>query len=154
MLKEIERKFLIGKLPKLTELDWLETQVISQVYLTTGEDHIRIRKTLRGNNSNCFLTIKRGTGLVRDEMELPIDESTYDEWRGKHHELNKTRHIILLNDYRTDIDVYHQHKLIVAEVEFSSEFEANQYQPPEWFGSELTGMKKYENQYLWQILRK
>lgn len=150
MLQEIERKFLIDKLPKLSELDWLETQNIMQVYLATGKDHIRIREVVRGNGIDHILTIKRGNGLVREEMELPIDEYTFCEWKEGLPELKKTRHIVLANGYKTDIDVYHQHNLIVAEVEFPNEYEAKQYKPPIWFGNEVTGIPEYENQYLWK----
>ena len=68
--------------------------------------------------------------------------------------MGKTRHTILVDDIKVYIDVYHEIKLIIAEVEFDNVQAAKQFQLPEWFGEEVTGEKEYENQYLWKLLNK
>lgn len=154
MLREIERKFLIDTLPKLSELNWLETQNIYQIYLATGREQIRARELVRGNSVEYTLTLKRGHGLLRDEVEVLINEDTYNQLRAKSSELGKIRHVVLVGRATVSIDIYHQLQLMVAEVEFPNEFEAKQFEPPAWFGKEITGVKKYENQYLWQAIQK
>jgi adenylate cyclase len=155
MLQEIERKFILDKLPKISELDWLETQNIYQIYIATGIEQIRARMQVRDrDNVNYTITVKRGYGLARDEIEIPISENSYDQIRTQSYELGKTRHTILVDDIKVYIDVYHEIKLIIAEVEFDNVQAAKQFQLPEWFGEEVTGEKEYENQYLWKLLNK
>ena len=38
--------------------------------------------------------------------------------------------------------------LMVAEVEFESEDEADGFEPPDWLGDEVTGNERYSNQRL------
>jgi CYTH domain-containing protein len=40
--------------------------------------------------------------------------------------------------------------LMLAEVEFETEEEANAFVPPEWFGEDVTFSGKYQNSYLSQ----
>lgn len=40
--------------------------------------------------------------------------------------------------------------LLLAEVEFSSEEEANSFTPPDWFGEDVTFSSKYHNSTLSQ----
>ena len=51
---------------------------------------------------------------------------------------------------KIELDVFHgvHQGLILAEVEFSSEEEANAYQPPEWFGEDVTFDGRYHNSYM------
>lgn len=154
MLKEIERKFIIEDLPSLMTLDILEVQQIYQVYLAIGKEQVRARQLIRNNDINYTLTIKRGHGLLRDEIEAIITKETYQQLCRNKTQLIKTRSVILINGIKTYIDQYYQHKLIIAEVEFPNEYEAKQFQPPEWFGREVTGEFEYENQYLWKVLQK
>lgn len=52
MTKEIERKFLLDKLPDTIELIGLH--LIEQNYLSTGEEESRIRKEVRGKGYKIF----------------------------------------------------------------------------------------------------
>lgn len=154
MTQEIERKFIVNKLPKLSTLDWLETQNIYQVYLAIGDEQIRAREIIRSNGNNFILTVKRGHGLSRKEIETSISEPTYYQLQKSVFELGKTRHIISINGIKTYIDVFHQHNLIIAEIEFPNEYDAQQFEPPIWFNKEVTGEPKYENQYLWKKIQR
>ena len=42
--------------------------------------------------------------------------------------------------------------LVIAEVEFDSEEDANAFQPPEWFAEDVTMNRKYHNSNLSQGL--
>ena len=154
MLQEIERKFIINKLPSLAELDVVEIQNINQIYLATGQEQIRIRKTIKNNQEKYTLTLKRGHGLLRDEIESLISKDTYNQLIREFTPLIKMRYVILTNGMKVYVDEYYQHRLTVAEVEFYSRLDAEDFEPPSWFSVEVTGIQKYENQYLWKVLQK
>ena len=57
----------------------------------------------------------------------------------------------IVDDDRTiEVDVYEGslEGLVVAEVEFESEDEAGEFEPPAWVGEELTGDPRYANEAL------
>ena len=70
---EIERKFLVEQLPQELEIDTEDE--IAQGYLATGEDEVRLRR--RGDR--FLITAKRGHGLVRDEVEVPLGRESFEE---------------------------------------------------------------------------
>jgi adenylate cyclase len=154
MLQEIERKFIIDNLPSLAELNVIEIQNINQIYLATGQEQIRARKLVRNNQEKYTLTLKRGHGLLRDEIESIISKDTYNQLSREFIPLIKMRYVILTQGVRVYVDEYYQHRLTIAEVEFPSKLEARQFEPLSWFSVEVTGIQKYENQYLWQVLQK
>ena len=68
--------------------------------------------------------------------------------------IEKTRYLIPYNEKLTiELDIFHNDlsPLILAEVEFESEDEANNFTPPEWFGEDVTFSPKYHNSNLSQI---
>ena len=52
-------------------------------------------------------------------------------------------HTIELDIFENDLA-----PLVLAEVEFSTEQEANAFVPPEWFGEDVTYSEKYHNSML------
>ena len=143
---EVERKFLV---PSPPELDGTESSEIEQGYLAIGEgEEVRLRR--RGGR--LLLTAKRGSGLTRDEAEVEIDQGAFDRlWpltEGRR--LHKRRHVIPLGGLRIEVDVYagDLEGLVVAEIEFPSEEEANEFDPPGWFGEEVTSDHRYRNETL------
>jgi adenylate cyclase len=148
MSLEIERKFLVRKLPAdLTRYPHAE---ISQGYLVSLDDGLQVR--LRKSGDKFSLTYKRGTGNVREEREVELSAEQFDAlWpatEGKR--LVKTRYNIPFGDRVVEIDVYHEkHEgLVVAEVEFDQEAAAKNFQPPAWLGDDVTGDPRYSNQLL------
>ena len=142
---EIERKFLVGDLPDLEGRDSVH---IDQGYLAlSGEGGAEVRLRLRGDDR--LLTIKGGTGEVRVEEELELEPETFDSlWpltEGRR--VAKTRHLIPLREHTVELDLYEGplEGLATAEVEFSSEEEAERFDPPEWLGEEVTGDERYLN---------
>jgi CYTH domain-containing protein len=143
---EIERKFLCT--PDAQLLTPAGTP-IRQGYLTiSAEAETRVRQA----GERYWLTTKRGQGLVRGEFEIELTAAQFDElWPATEGlRLAKVRHEISLADAECIVDVY-QGKLAglrVAEVEFDSVESAEAFQPPAWFGREVTGIAQYANQRL------
>ena len=67
---EIERQFLVEKLPELPDA----YEELQQGYISL-EPEIRIRRI---GDSHFILTVKRGAGLVREEWETDISRQEYE----------------------------------------------------------------------------
>jgi CYTH domain-containing protein len=156
MAKEIERKFLLPSIP--SELAIKEKRTIYQSYLAVGKEEVRIRRVQYENLENKFyLTYKnRLKGkLAREELEIEITSITYDQLNNKSLPIIKDRLLISIdNDLLAEVDVFCNigFELKTVEVEFKSINEAEGFNPPDWFGKELTGTKKYSNQSLWESI--
>lgn len=146
--QEIERKFLVRKLPD--DLASRPSTEISQGYLVSNDDGLQVR--LRKKNDQYSLTYKRGIGNVREEREVTLTPEQFSTlWpatKGKR--LVKTRYEIPWGDRVIEIDIYggRHEGLTVAEVEFDDEEEAKRFQPPEWLGDDVTRDPRYSNQLL------
>lgn len=145
---EIERKYLIKELP--VNLDTYDYHIIEQAYLTT-EPTIRVRK----EDEKYYMTYK-GSGLLsREEYNLPLTEEAYATLKSKAdgNIITKKRHLIPYGKYTIELDVFEEPfaPMIVAEVEFPSEDEANSFAAPDWFGTDVTDRPEYKNSYLSRI---
>lgn len=143
---EIERKFLVTRLPK--ELETYQHKELEQAYLCR-EPVIRIRR----EGEAYFLTYKSKGLMVREEYNLPLNAQAYDHLMEKidGKVITKTRYVIPeKNSLRIELDVFHgEHQgLILAEVEFPTEEMAKNYIPPNWFGKEVTYSAEYHNSNL------
>lgn len=138
---EIERKFLIKSLPDLGDYP---KKHIEQAYLCT-DPAIRVRDT----DGRYSLTVKGKGFMAREELNLPLSPEAYASLRQKAEGLviRKTRHLIPCGPYTIELDVFEDDLalLIVAEVEFPTEDEANAFTPPAWFGEEVTYDRRYSN---------
>ena len=145
---EIERKFLIKKQNLPQNLETYPFHRIEQGYLCTAPV-VRIRK----QDEDYFLTYKSKGLMTREEYNLPLTREAYEHLRNKADGivLSKTRYLIPeKNGLTIELDVFHgvYEGLLLAEVEFSSEEEANAYLPPDWFGEDVTYSSKYHNSTL------
>lgn len=143
---EIERKFLIGKIP--FELGDYVCRKIEQAYLCT-EPVVRVRR----DNGDFYLTYKSKGLMVREEYNLPLTEEAYSHLLAKHDGIiiTKKRYEIPERDGLTiELDVFEGEYdgLILAEVEFGSEEQALAYTPPEWFGKDVSSSPEYHNSTL------
>lgn len=144
---EIERKFLLGGLP--SALAFARRRAILQGYLAIdGDTEVRIRRTPAGST----LTIKHGGGEVRVEEELVLGERQADAlWElTEGRRLQKARRIMRVGGLDVEVDEYAGalDGLVVAEVEFIDEASSRAFDPPAWFGRELTGDPAYANRNL------
>lgn len=145
---EIERKFLIKKEQLPDNLHSFSYHKIEQGYLCT-DPVVRIRR----QDEEYYLTYKSKGLLSREEYNLPLTKEAYKHLKPKADGIviSKTRYLIPEKDGLTiELDIFHDtyEGLLLAEVEFRSEEEANAYQPPEWFGEDVTYSSKYHNSTL------
>jgi adenylate cyclase len=146
---EIERKFLVPELPQDLER-WPATR-IEQGYLAIGDDGTEVR--VRRRDGDAVLTVKGTGGRSRIEEEFGIDDERFVRlWpltEGRR--LEKTRHVIAAGEgLNIEVDVYSGalSGLAVAEVEFGTEDAADAFEPPAWFGHEVTDDARFKNQRL------
>ena len=91
----------------------------------------------------------------RQEYNLPLTREAYAHLLPKADGsvLTKKRYLIPLDnsDHLTiELDVFEGRYagLVLAEVEFTTEEEAMSFQPPEWFGRDVTFTREYQNSRL------
>ena len=143
---EIERKYLIHNLP--VDLDQYECRQIEQGYLNT-DPVVRIRKS----DDKYTLTYK-GSGLMcREEYNLPLNADAFAHLKEKIDGIliQKKRYLIPLTEKLTiELDVFEGElaPLRLAEVEFETKKEAEDFIPPAWFGEDVTFSSKYHNSTL------
>lgn len=142
---EIERKFLITKENLPADLASFDKHEIEQGYLCT-DPVVRIRR----QDNSYYLTYKSKGFLAREEYNLPLNQEAYEHLKPKADGIliSKTRYLIPeKNGLIIELDIFHgvYDGVCLAEVEFASVEEANAYQPPAWFGEDVTCSTKYHN---------
>ncbi|HEX9975464.1 MAG TPA: CYTH domain-containing protein [bacterium] len=148
MSHEIERKFLVKKLPG--DLHQYPSIEILQGYLAIRSDGTEVR--LRKKGSRYFQTVKSGSGLLRCEAEIELSKDQFEKlWlmtEGKR--IEKIRYEITYSGATIELDVFigMLQGLVVAEVEFISIEQANEFVLPSWFGIEVTEDERYKNRNL------
>lgn len=147
---EIERKFLIDTLPDHWEQ--YPCRQLEQGYLCT-EPVVRIRR----EDNEYYLTYKSKGLMIREEYNLPLTEDAYLHLLPKIDGalISKKRYLIPLRERLTiELDIFEAPlaPLILAEVEFETEEEANDFVPPEWFGEDVTCSTKYHNSNLSKLI--
>jgi len=140
---EIERKFLPKYLPG--NLEQYTSHKIEQGYLCTNPV-VRIRQM----DDSYFLTCKSSGMMAREEYEISIPREGYLHLREKTDGIliSKQRYVIPLDDtHNIELDIFHGdlEGVLLAEVEFTSIEDANSFQPPEWFGDDVTYDMRYHN---------
>ena len=143
---EIERKFLVKKLPE--NMDRYKCYDIRQGYIST-EPTIRLRR----RDDEYILTVKgpaHNNGLDRPEFELPLTKEQFEKlWeKTETGTIVKKRYIVPLDDELTaELDIYEGSLdgFMNVEVEFSTLKQAILFDPPEWFGAEVTEDRRYSN---------
>lgn len=149
---EIERKYLLKTMP---ELENYEFHRIEQAYLCTGPV-IRVRR----EDDTYYMTYKGGGMMAREEYNLPLTKEAYVHLLGKAdgNVISKTRYLIPLETegLTAEVDVFEPPfaPLVMAEVEFETEEQANCFQPPEWFGKDVTFDGRYHNSYMSRMIFK
>ena len=150
MPKEIERKFLINKIPKN-----LTGNKIKQGYLQSEKHRtVRIRTVEKPNNDKkAYLTIKGASnksGASRYEFEtnIPYKEATYLLKLCNKPLIEKTRYIYNKNDVVWEIDDFDglNKGLLIAEIEIKNEQQS--FKLPNFIVKEVTGDPKYYNSAL------
>ena len=143
---EIEKKYLLKTLP---DLEQYVCHKIEQAYLCT-DPVVRVRR----EDDRYYMTYKGSGMMAREEYNLPLNRSAYEHLLKKAdgNVISKKRYLIPLESEQliAEVDVFELPfaPLIMAEVEFQSEQQANTFVPPEWFGEEVTFDGRYHNSYM------
>jgi len=133
--------------------DWLagcDVERIEQGYLAVEGDAAEVR--IRRSHGSARLTVKRGVGLERDEVEVGLDpdqsEALWPLTAGRR--ISKDRYRVPSEEGEIQVDVYAGalEGLVVAEVEFDEEAEPEDFDAPAWLGEEVTGDSRYANKNL------
>lgn len=154
---EIERKFKVAE-------GWrvpadASSVHLRQAYLSPLGADIEIR--VRAKGSARVMTVKAPDEamdpLVRQEVEFEIDDDAFKKlWTlAPENRLSKRRWTIPIDGATAVVDVYDGELagFRVAEVEFDSVDAARAFEPPAWFGEELTGDPTWSNRELAAIGR-
>lgn len=160
---EIERKFLVEEknLPDLSRQVYMD---IIQGYPEGSESSslvYRLRQILHMSPTNSFLgeqyfqTIKGKEFKKRAEYEteLLIQQFKLNWPMCSKIVLNKKRYVLPLQEYghlKMHLDIYKNNLkgLYSIEVEFESEEDCDNFNPPEWFGREVTDDIRFSNLHL------
>jgi len=148
---EIERKFLVDSIKWWNE-DWIHKfhpQVIKQGYVTLGEILIRFR-TVDNKGVVGYKQTREDNLLSRKEFEQEISNKDAEHCLENfcHSKIEKRRYRIFQCEKWWEVDVFDGENsgLIIAEIELESEDE--KFEIP-WFAKkEVTGDKRYYNEYL------
>ncbi len=141
---EIERKFLVLKLPENYQ-EALKKE-FKQGYAFS---YPLVSLRIRSQGSKHKLTLKRGKGLSRVEVECSLSAEQAEQiWPLAADALvEKTRYIIDYQSHQLELDIYHgRHQgLYTVECEFDSLEAAKAFVAPAWFDKDLTEDGRYTN---------
>ena len=149
MPQEIERKFILFKIPKD-----LPTLKIKQGYLQLDKNcTIRVRSSISSTGINDTLTIKgpsNSSGMSRYEFETKISsKDSINLFKICYKPIiEKTRHIYIYKNMKWELDEFHKENqgLLIGEVEL--ERENIEFDIPDIVKEEVTGQPKYYNSIL------
>ena len=149
--KETEARFLVSRLPP-SLLDFPHSSIKQGYAIATPQESLRLRQ----KDERYLLTVKRGQGLSRTEVEISLSAPQFQAlWPlTKTHRLTKTRYCVpLAGSLTAELDHFHGELegLVTVEVEFTHEEAYREFLkagPPPWFGEEVTEDSRYLNQSL------
>jgi len=146
--KEIERKFLIKKLPEGINPE--SAEAIVQGYLAIDVNGTEVRLRQKGNK--YFQTVKTAGQAIRNEWETEITKEQFEVfWPATiDRRLEKTRYEISYEGIIVELDIYggNLKGLITAEIEFDSEGAAKEFIAPDWLKEEVTEDDRFRNKNL------
>jgi len=155
--KEIERKFLVDINDVPFDLSTLPYGDITQGYITSIDNtfSFRVRQTLNMSAEKVLIdkqhtqTIKSKESKVRDEYEIELNQEQFSTlWKlCMYNSVHKYRYELPYYHHTLELDVYKNEVegLYTVEVEFDNLKECDMFEPPDWFGEEVTELKEYKN---------
>jgi len=170
-MREIERKWVLSALPSGPRVSLKMKEHIDQLYISIADPEVRIRQLSQfekfedglpvpvyGTEAqpDFILTIKRGSGLSRDEFEVKLNVGQYRHLRQAAIaaiEQHYWGYTIKGTNYLLEVKFVNRpnenDSVIIAEVEFPSEQEANAFDPTGIFDdvlvAEVTHIKGWKN---------
>ena len=153
---EIERKFKLDAFPE--HLPLLHASQVEQGYLSTTPC-VRIRSKKTEDAVDYKLCIKGQGTLVREEVELSLDEDRFTRLKNLLHGemIRKDYRIYQLPDGRklecSLVDGGTENAFLYAEVEFPTVEEANAFVPPAFLGEDVTEVPGSSMSAYWERTR-
>lgn len=140
---EIEKKYLVSHIPD--NLDKFHCRHIEQGYLSTNPV-VRVRR----DNDEYYLTYKGKGMMVREEYNLPLTREAYEHLikKADGNIISKKRYELPDNSGHTiELDIFEGvfEGTVLAEVEFSTVEEADNYIAPDFFIKDVTNDSEYHN---------
>ena len=140
---EIEKKYLVSHIPD--NLDEFLCRHIEQGYLSTNPV-VRVRR----DNDKYYLTYKGKGMMVREEYNLPLTRESYEHLikKADGNIISKKRYELPDNSGHTiELDIFEGvfEGTVLAEVEFSTVEEADNYIAPDFFIKDVTNDSEYHN---------
>lgn len=139
---EIERKFLINKIPENCQ----KSIHIKQYYMHIDDNFVQRLRFF--DNEKAIISLKQNcAGLSRYEFEyeIPLSDAKKIVSMSNSKFTEKIRHIIYFDSIKWEIDEFlgENKGLLIAEVELESEDQ--NIMLPDWIDSEVTNQNKYFN---------
>lgn len=153
---EIERKFRLERFPE--QLPLLEKSVVCQGYLST-RPAVRIRSSEKNGQMSYILCIKGKGTLVREEVELPLEEDTFLRLKNllPGEMIRKDFRVYQLPDGNrlecSLVDEGTPTAFFYAEVEFENVEKANTFLPPDFLGEDITELPGSSMSAYWEKTR-
>ena len=139
---EIERKFLIKE--GAFDYSSFPYHELEQGYLNV-KPAIRVRK----EDDTYYMTYKGKGVIAHTEYNLPLTKEAYEHLLSKAdgNIIRKRRYLIPYEKYTIELDVFEEPfaPLILAEVEFDTKEEAENFVVPGWFEKDVTANPEYHN---------
>ncbi|TMA93288.1 MAG: CYTH domain-containing protein [Deltaproteobacteria bacterium] len=146
--EEIERVFKVRQVPK--NIEQYPSENIVQGYLAIDVTGAEVR--LRKIGDRYFETFKGSGRLQRRELEIALSQDQFNTlWPATEgRRIEKIRYQIDDAGQKIELNVFRGNLegLVLAEVEFPSREKSEEFEPPDWFGDEVTEDLRFKNQNL------
>jgi len=147
---EIEKTYLVKQIH--TNLSEQRSQQILQGYISSSPSPLRIRKIGDTFEITKKLPVKKGDFGIVEEINIPITRYEFAKlWPLVEKSLEKVRYFIPLEgNLIAELDIFQGDLtgLSFVEVEFTSKIQMSSFQPPDWFGRDITQEEFSANVYL------
>lgn len=140
---ERERTFLVTRVPGSIGAG----RRIRQGYVAVdGQVSVRVRDI---EGADPTLTLKAGAGSTRIELEWTLTRTRFEAlWPlAEGRRIDKTRHLVAVGDRAVEVDVFagDLDGLCLVDVEFDDQVTMTTFEPPSWFGAEVTDDVRWSN---------
>jgi len=147
---EIEKTYLVKIIP--ANLSAYKSEKIKQGYVSSTHPSLRIRQ--KGNHFEMTkkLPVRENDYSITEEINIPLTESEFNKlWPAVERYLEKVRYYLPIeNNLTAELNLYQANLegLAFVEVEFESEADMASFNPPLWFGKDVTQEDFASNSFL------
>ena len=147
---EIEKTYLVKNIP--ANLSAYKSEKIKQGYISSTPSPLRIRQKGDKFEMTKKLPVREKDYSLAEEINIPLTESEFSKlWPAVERYLEKIRYYLPLEKNLTaELNLYQGSLtgLAFVEVEFKSEADMASFNPPSWFGKDVTQEDFSSNSFL------